>query len=104
MYVATDAATAVAVADDLVAAASARGMTARAGVTVGTVLALDGDYFGPVVNLAARLVAIAEPGVVLVSDAVADRLDGRRVAESLGPQPIRGFDAPVAISRLAPLP
>jgi class 3 adenylate cyclase len=103
MYVATDAVTAVAVADELVAAASSRGMTARAGVTVGTVLALDGDYFGPVVNLAARLVAIAEPGVVLVSDAVIERLGGRRVSESLGPQPIRGFADPVPISRLAPL-
>jgi adenylate cyclase len=67
------------------------------------VLALDGDYFGPVVNLAARLVAIAEPGVVLVSDAVIERLGGRRVSESLGPQPIRGFADPVPISRLAPL-
>ena len=102
MYVATDAVTAVAVADDLVAAAAVRGMTARAGVTAGTVLALDGDYFGPVVNLAARLVAVAEPGRVLVSDAVAERLAGRREIESLGPQQIRGFTEPVGVSRLAP--
>src|SRR3954447_9867557 len=103
MYVATDAVTAVAVADELVAAASVRGMTARAGVTVRTVLALDGEYFGPVVNLAARLVAVAEPGHVLVSDAVAERLAGRRLVESLGPQQIRGFRDPVGVSRLAPL-
>jgi len=103
MYVATDAVTTVAVADDLVAAAAVRGMTARAGVTVGTVLALDGDYFGPVVNLAARLVAVAEPGRILVSDAVAERLAGRRETESLGPQQIRGFTDPVGVSRLAPL-
>jgi class 3 adenylate cyclase len=102
MFVATDAVTAVAVADDLVAAAASRGMTARAGVTSGVVLALDGDYFGPVVNLAARLVAVAEPGRVLVSDAVAERLAGRRVIESLGPQQIRGFTEPVGVSRLAP--
>jgi class 3 adenylate cyclase len=102
MYVATDAVTAVAVADDLVAAADARGMTARAGVTAGTVLALDGDYFGPVVNLAARLVAVAEPGRVLVSDVVAERLAGRRAVEALGPQQIRGFAEPVGVSRLAP--
>ena len=70
---------------------------------MGTVLALDGDYFGPVVNLAARLVAIADPGTVLVSDPVAERLAGRRVAESLGRQPIRGFTEPVGVSRLAPL-
>jgi class 3 adenylate cyclase len=103
MFVATDAVTAVAVADELVAAAAIRGMTARAGVTSGTVLALDGDYFGPVVNLAARLVAVAEPGRVLVSDPVAERLAGRRAIESLGPQQIRGFTDPVGVSRLAPL-
>jgi class 3 adenylate cyclase len=103
MFVATDAVTAVAVADELVAAAAVRGMTARAGVTAGTVLALDGDYFGPFVNLAARLVAVAEPGRVLVSDAVAERLAGRRILESLGPQQIRGFSEPVGVSRLEPL-
>ncbi len=62
MYVTHDAVSAVAVADDLVRAARERGLDARAGVTVGTALALDGDYFGPVVNLAARLVALAECG------------------------------------------
>jgi len=103
MYVAADAVTAVAVAEGLVEAAHVRGLTARAGVTVGTVLALDGDYFGPVVNLAARLVALAEPGTIVVSDAVTERLGGRRVAESLGPQPIRGFADPVPVSRLVPL-
>jgi class 3 adenylate cyclase len=103
MYVATDAVTAVAVADALLEAAQERGMTARAGVTVGTVLALDGDYFGPVVNLAARLVALAEPGSVLLSQPVVERLNGRRPIVELGPQTIRGFDDPVHVSRLAPV-
>lgn len=100
MYVAADAPTAVRVAEALVEAAQQRGLTARAGVTVGTALALDGDYFGPVVNLAARLVTLAEPGTVLVSDEVAQRVQDVRPSTPLGPQTIRGFDDPVPVSRL----
>jgi class 3 adenylate cyclase len=100
MFVAADAPTVVSVAEALVEAARQRGLTARGGVTVGTVLALDGDYFGPVVNLAARLVALAEAGTVLVSDEVAERVQGTRVSIPLGPQQIRGFDDPVNVSRL----
>jgi class 3 adenylate cyclase len=103
MYVTTDAVTAVAVAEDLVDAAEQRGLKARAGVTVGTALALDGDYFGPIVNLAARLVAVAEAGQVLASDPVVERLGDRRTTIPLGPQRLRGFDDPVPVSRLAPL-
>jgi class 3 adenylate cyclase len=104
MYVTTDAVTAVAVAEDLVEAAELRGLKARAGVTVGTALALDGDYFGPIVNLAARLVAVAEPGQVLASDPVVERLGDRRQTIPLGPQRLRGFEDPVPVSRLAPVP
>lgn len=40
----------------------------RVSLAVGPVLVQDGDYYGPVVNLASRMVAIANPGTVLVSD------------------------------------
>jgi adenylate cyclase len=40
---------------------------ARAGLAGGTVLAQEGDYYGPVVNLASRLVELARPGSVLAS-------------------------------------
>jgi class 3 adenylate cyclase len=100
MYVTPDAVSAVAVADDLIAAAEINGLQARAGITSGTALAMDGDYFGPVVNLAARLVGIADPGDVLVSDDVIERLGDRRSAKSLGPQRMRGFTDPVSVSRL----
>ena len=103
MFVAPDAAIAVDVAEALLLAASVRGLTARAGVTVGTALALDGDYFGPVVNLAARLVSLADGGVVLVSEPVAERIAGHRTVVPLGPQQIRGFDDPVPVSRLSPV-
>jgi adenylate cyclase len=102
MFVTPDPVSAVAAAEGLVDAASARGLQARAGVASGTVLALDGDYFGPVVNLAARLVALGEPGDVLVSESVVEWLGDRREIVSLGPLSIRGFDEPVEVSRLVP--
>jgi len=37
------------------------------GLAIGPVLVQDGDYYGPVVNLASRLVGVANPGTVLVS-------------------------------------
>jgi class 3 adenylate cyclase len=101
MYVTPDAVSAVAVADDLVTAAESRGLQARAGVTAGTALAMDGDYFGPIVNLAARLVGVADPGDVLASAEVVERLADRRASTSLGPQQIRGFAEPVEVYRLA---
>jgi class 3 adenylate cyclase len=104
MYITHDAVSAVAIADDLIAAAESRGLQARAGVTAGTALALDGDYFGPIVNLAARLVALAQPGEVLASTEVVERLGDRRESVALGPQRLRGFDEPVEVSRLVPVP
>ena len=40
----------------------------RVGLAIGPVLVQDGDYYGPVVNLASRLVGVADPGTVLVSE------------------------------------
>jgi adenylate cyclase len=40
----------------------------RVGLACGPVLLRDGDYFGPTVNLAHRIVNIANPGTVLVSE------------------------------------
>jgi adenylate cyclase len=40
----------------------------RVGLSFGPVLLRDGDYFGPTVNLAHRIVNIGNPGTVLMSD------------------------------------
>lgn len=59
--------------------------TVRAGVAFGPLLAREGDYFGPVVNLASRLTEVARPGTVLVSEGVGtvlakdDRFRARRI-------------------------
>jgi len=52
---------------------------ARAGLAQGPVLSHGGDFFGPVVNLASRIVDVARPSTVVVSqeihDLLADRLE-----------------------------
>jgi adenylate cyclase len=47
----------------------------RAGVAYGAVLSREGDYFGPVVNLASRLTGMARPGSVLVSAELAAAIE-----------------------------
>ena len=47
---------------------------ARAGLAYGSVVAREGDYYGPVVNLAHRLVELAYPGTVLASDELHDAI------------------------------
>ena len=46
----------------------------RIGLAAGPVVSRDGDYFGPVVNLASRLTEIAEPGEVLVPAELREQL------------------------------
>lgn len=83
-------------AADLVGHPKAReaGMQVRAGIAFGPILALDGDYFGNAVNLAARLVAAAEPEQLLATSEVADRLPDWQ-ASPAAPLSLRGFDEPV---------
>jgi len=67
----------------------------RAGVAYGLLLAQDGDYFGPPVNLASRLTDAAEPGQVLVSEELRQRLDGGREVVAQPPRVLRGIADPV---------
>lgn len=46
----------------------------RVGLAIGPMLAWEGDLYGPTVNLAHRLVGVARPGTVIVSDVLAERL------------------------------
>ena len=51
----------------------------RVALAIGPVLVQDGDFYGPVVNLASRLVGVANPGTVLVSDEFRAALEAERL-------------------------
>lgn len=75
----------------------------RVGLAYGELLAHDGDYYGAVVNLAARAAGVAEAGDVIVDDAlqraVRDAAGGYEFAGT-GPQRLKGFAEPVELYRL----
>jgi adenylate cyclase len=79
MFTVDDAARAAAIALALVKALAHDPQLppVRVGMASGPVLAWQGDIYGPTVNLASRLVAVARPSTVLVSDALGARLVGR---------------------------
>jgi adenylate cyclase len=87
MYVSDDATEAVLTATGLVEAYADDDLLppARAGIASGPMLARGGDYFGPVVNLASRIVDVARPNSVVCSEevhdslAADDRFDWRRL-------------------------
>ena len=72
MFVASDAAAAARIARRLTDRSLDDALLppARAGLACGSLVTREGDYFGPVVNLASRLVEIAKPGSVVASDAL----------------------------------
>jgi class 3 adenylate cyclase len=71
---------------------------AKAGMTFGPVAAHDGDYYGRIVNLAARASNAAAPGEVLLDANAAGRVpDG---TEPVGDFDLKGISEPVALYRL----
>ena len=96
MFYADDAAAAARIALGLVEASDEKGagLPARAGLASGNVIPYESDLFGSTVNLASRLVNVARPGAVLVSDAVASRLAvhaGAFELKELRPLKLKGF-------------
>jgi class 3 adenylate cyclase len=81
---------------DLVGHPGARqaGLQVRAGLGYGEVVALNGDYFGNPVNLAARLVAAAAPGQILAPADVRDKLPDWP-ATTQEPLMLKGFGSPI---------
>jgi adenylate cyclase len=75
----------------------------RAGVARGPVLARDGDFYGPVVNLASRLTDLARAGVVLASASLHDALkdDGTLAWKAVGTRHVRSI-GDVLVYELSP--
>jgi class 3 adenylate cyclase len=75
----------------------------RVGLSVGQVIVRQGDFYGPTVNLAARLVASAEPGTALADAALHARLARVRAGygfAAAGKFQLPGFEDPVEVFQL----
>ena len=70
----------------------------RMGLHTGEAQERDGDYFGPSVNRAVRLMAVATGGQIVMSSATADMVEGRLTdgvrLTDLGERELRGVARP----------
>jgi adenylate cyclase len=90
MFVTEDAEDACRIALDLIDAAGGTLPPVRVGLATGEMASVFGDLYGPDVNLAARLVGVAEPSTAVVS--VATRAAGGDFRfERLPPLALKGF-------------
>ncbi|AKQ69195.1 Adenylate cyclase [Myxococcus hansupus] len=84
--------------------AAERRVVLRVGVHLGMVMHRDGDVFGEGVNLAARIEALARPGTLYVSEAVAREVEGLLSSPPvrLGRGEMKNIRLPVAVYRIDP--
>ncbi len=100
MFTATDPVVASDIALALIEAFDVSGARPRGGLSHGTVVARHGDFYGTIVNLAARLADIAVPGEVLADAGVAAVVaasDAGFVVEPAGRRSLKGFADPVPV-------
>jgi class 3 adenylate cyclase len=76
----------------------------RIGVNLGDIIADGDDIFGDGVNVAARLEALAEPGVICISRTVREQIRDKLTYqfEDLGEQSIKNIARPVRVYTLRP--
>ncbi|MBV8054080.1 MAG: AAA family ATPase, partial [Deltaproteobacteria bacterium] len=80
-------------------------LTARVGIDSGAVVVGAGagkeaDVFGEAPNIAARVQAAAEPGTVLITDAVHRLVSGLFVVKSHGASALKGIERPLQLYRV----
>jgi len=94
------AADAVTAAEQLQAAtADLAGIKVRIGINTGEVQERDGDYFGPAVNRAARLMAAGHGGQVLLAGVTAELVPGLML-RNLGEHRLRDLATPTVVWQL----
>ena len=98
MFVASDPAAACRAASELMKGFGSEHelVVPRGGVAFGDVLVRGGDYYGPVVNLASRLVDEAVPQELLVTEELALVATGCTF-EPAGRRMVKGFADPVSV-------
>ena len=92
---------------DAQSAASDLPLWVRIGVHAGRQVRRGQDLVGHDVNVAARIVQLAGPGEVVVSEATVDRVGGRLPSvafDQLGPAVMKGIPGPVVLYRALPAP
>src|SRR5262249_6094596 len=74
----------------------------RIGINLGDVIVEDGEIFGEGVNVAVRLESLAEPGGIVVSQAVREHVRGKLKLrlEDMGEQIVRNIARPVHAFRV----
>lgn len=75
----------------------------RIGVNLGDILVEQGDVFGDGVNVAARIESLAEPGAILVSAAVHEQVQSRRLPfrfHDLGERTVKNIARPLRVYRV----
>ena len=81
------------------------GLQIRAGLHTGEIERVGGDVSGVAVHLAARIMAAAEPGEVVVSRVVPDLVVGSGIEfADLGTAQLRGIPAPWQLCRVERVP
>ncbi|MEI3850693.1 MULTISPECIES: TPR end-of-group domain-containing protein [Ensifer] len=97
-------ATLCAMALQSVAAATDPSLRFRMGLNLGDVISEDGDLYGEGVNIAARLQALAEPGGILLSEAVREHVAGKLslALEDLGPMSLKNIERAVRAFAIHP--
>ena len=82
--------------DAAVAAQQALELPVRMGIATGEAELRDGDYFGTVLNRAARVMAAGHGGQILLAESTAGLLDGVDLID-LGPRRLRDLPTPVQV-------
>src|ERR1700746_4071887 len=82
--------------DAAVAAQQALELPVRMGIATGEAELRDGDYFGTVLNRAARVMAAGHGGQILLADSTAGLLSGVDLLD-LGPRRLRDVPIPVGV-------
>jgi class 3 adenylate cyclase len=85
--------------DAAVAAQRALELPVRMGIATGEAELRDGDYFGTVLNRAARVMAAGHGGQVLVAESTAGLLSGVDLLD-LGPRRLRDLPTPVGLFQM----
>jgi hypothetical protein len=85
--------------DAAIAAQRALELPVRMGLATGEAELRDGDYFGTVLNRAARVMAAGHGGQILVADSTAGLLSGVDL-QDLGPRRLRDLPNPITVFQL----